>query len=425
MRIGQAVLVLFLSVEFGAFDEYGPSTLGPFATALAGIFYLLLLPTATLLSVRVPALAFVYVAWLVYSVSWNTNFQMWQYLLRRELLPLPFVLVVAATLPMIAIHRAVLTAVYTSLVWTVVALMAFYDRTSKIIAVDDSLLVGWHGDFMHKNIMGAFLVLAMVAILTLERRVGARWIGMTTVVVLVIGSRSATAVSGLIVVAAMYAWSRRLGVFGSSNSRERARFVSVTVFLGLAAMTLSLVLLPIIVNALGRDLTLSGRTSVWREGLALFRERPLQGYGPGGVWFDLNSELAQRLEREIGFVVAHAHNGLLELALQLGAIGVVIVLALIAATFIQAWRGVAVDPMTSTWVLLTVCATMFNSITENTLTGHWITLILVLHVSLLRIGGPSIDNRSQAASELVEVGSGGSIRHDTMALRRSRPIGDR
>jgi len=69
-------------------------------------------------------------------------------------------------------------------------------------------------------------------------------------------------------------------------------------------------------DVLGRDTTLTGRTEIWAEVIPLALDRPVLGYGYGGFWVD---------RTVLG--VKEAHSGYVETMLQLGIIGVLLLLA--------------------------------------------------------------------------------------------------
>jgi exopolysaccharide production protein ExoQ len=82
-------------------------------------------------------------------------------------------------------------------------------------------------------------------------------------------------------------------------------------------------------ETLGRGSTLSGRTILWAELLKL-HTNPILGTGFESFW------LGKRLEKLEGiffFIPNEAHNGYLEIYLNLGLLGLAIVIALIVATY--------------------------------------------------------------------------------------------
>ena len=84
-----------------------------------------------------------------------------------------------------------------------------------------------------------------------------------------------------------------------------------------------------LLHALGRDSTLTGRTDIWRQVLDL-HTNPLVGVGFESFW------LGERL-RKIGelywWQANEAHNGYLETYLNLGLIGLFILVGWIVAAF--------------------------------------------------------------------------------------------
>ena len=88
-------------------------------------------------------------------------------------------------------------------------------------------------------------------------------------------------------------------------------------------------------RARGKDLTLSGRTLIWSASTDAISDRPLTGYGIGGVWRDAATDPTAVMMRKIGFTVFHSHSTVLEVMLLLGAIG----LALFLLVYVSAVSG--------------------------------------------------------------------------------------
>ncbi len=80
----------------------------------------------------------------------------------------------------------------------------------------------------------------------------------------------------------------------------------------------------LILKALGKDPTLTGRTEIWA---ALFRrlaDRPQLGYGFAAFWHDPQGPAAF-IRKETGWIVPNAHNGWLDMLVQVGWVGVSLV----------------------------------------------------------------------------------------------------
>jgi O-antigen ligase len=81
-----------------------------------------------------------------------------------------------------------------------------------------------------------------------------------------------------------------------------------------------------ILRLLGKDPTLSGRTGIWRVVFLAIVKRPLAGFGYGAFWV-ANAPEATRLAVAAGDAhLNNAENGVLQLWLELGLIGVLILL---------------------------------------------------------------------------------------------------
>lgn len=87
-------------------------------------------------------------------------------------------------------------------------------------------------------------------------------------------------------------------------------------------------------SAFGRDPTLTGRTDIWASLTRSIFKRPLLGYGFYGFWLGLSGESASTIIENDWFF-GYAHNGYLELVLQLGFVG----LCAFILTFMQALRN--------------------------------------------------------------------------------------
>jgi exopolysaccharide production protein ExoQ len=91
-----------------------------------------------------------------------------------------------------------------------------------------------------------------------------------------------------------------------------------------------------ILGFLGRDMTLTGRTEIWQGLMMSVAKRPLLGYGYAAFWQGLNGESAKAILSS-HWIFAYAHNGFLEILLQVGVIGLVVLLVTIVKAFKDGW----------------------------------------------------------------------------------------
>jgi exopolysaccharide production protein ExoQ len=154
-------------------------------------------------------------------------------------------------------------------------------------------------------------------------------------------------------------------------------------------MTVGLVILlsgfsqPIF-ELMGRDATLTDRIPLWQGVWTAINDRPWLGFGYGQFWNETHGTAISYVRAFLLWDSPHAHNGILELALNLGLIGVL----LFAISFLITCRRVALivaDRHTDLGVLaglvmvLTVC---FNVTEAALVTGANILWVLYLYCAL-------------------------------------------
>ncbi|MBA4795728.1 MAG: O-antigen ligase family protein [Phenylobacterium sp.] len=189
----------------------------------------------------------------------------------------------------------------------------------------------WRGLWYEKNQMGATMVyatLTFAAAAALSPR--RRWLwcfGALLSVGLIVMTASKTS---------LLAVALGLGVGAGLAAMGRGPAAAVVlVWLGVTAAALLGGLWWLapeaLFEAMGKDPSLTGRTDIWSAVLRAADERPWLGYGFAAFWTD-DSAPAKWIRNQLDWVVPTAHNGWLDLLIQLGAVGVVLfAVALLAA----------------------------------------------------------------------------------------------
>jgi len=122
------------------------------------------------------------------------------------------------------------------------------------------------------------------------------------------------------------------------TSRELTLLIIVS---SIAVISLAVSLIyfwPTVATLLGKDSSMTGRTQIYYEVWQTILKRPFFGYGFGGFWFPGSLE-SQRIGIAIGWPgIGYAENGILELCLQIGFVGMAIVFWLMGRAFIQGLR---------------------------------------------------------------------------------------
>ncbi len=87
-------------------------------------------------------------------------------------------------------------------------------------------------------------------------------------------------------------------------------------------------LLSFIPNLFGKDLTFTGRTSIWAYVWSEIQRKVWLGYGYGSYWI-MGSSIIDKFQFSVGNRVNEAHNGFLEIILQTGIVGFVFFLSVL------------------------------------------------------------------------------------------------
>lgn len=374
---GQATVVLTIGVGFGAFGDTLPTRVMTALIVLMTGTTVVLGPVGRLrrLVVSLPAAA--YLTWWCLSYLWTDN----PWLFERETsVQFPLILsltVLATVLPLADLTRALVASCYVAVAWSV----AFTVIRPGMATVHADGTAGWHGAFGHKNAMGPFLLLAIATLLTLGRRSTARFATIGLALFLIAMSRSATT---LVVGVALFAFWLFLRRLSAAPPEHRGTMLIGSALVGSGAVLAGVLYLPTLTSALGKDLTLTSRTDIWEGVIWAIGESPVTGYGAGGAWINVAADPARTILRDLGFVVAHAHNGFLEVAFQLGLVGLALFVLLLVAQVGASMRLLATNPTLGTYFLLFSAILMLTSLVETTTFGVWLALLCAFHSVALR-----------------------------------------
>ncbi|NTZ08514.1 O-antigen ligase family protein [Burkholderia metallica] len=117
------------------------------------------------------------------------------------------------------------------------------------------------------------------------------------------------------------------------------------------------------------------RLEWYKKGVELFRQRPVLGYGAGGLELEFQKLSAGKTAAE-GQLTANPHNEYLLMAVQLGAVGLLLFVNLI----VQIARGSrALDPRSRhlllAWLMIFAIGSLANSLLLDFAEGHLIVLL--------------------------------------------------
>lgn len=199
---------------------------------------------------------------------------------------------------------------------------------------------------------------------------------------LTLASESATSIVATTAAIAVVVW------FASRRARKLLAFAAV----GIALVAISgqaEQLIDQLLISVGRSADLTGRAVIWPYVIESALQRPLGGYGVGA---------GPNLSNDFGFNLTHAHNGYLQLFLELGFVGTILFAGSLIATAVRVLR--------SGNALLAGILAIFvlSNFANNYLMSAGVAMVLYgwLTFSSLRPHGPSL--ASPTAAQTVAAG---------------------
>lgn len=279
-----------------------------------------------------------------------------------------------AALPRLLTHAALLMAI-----GSLVMVFAF-----PAIGVHHDVNAGlWRGLWYEKNQMGIVMVAGSIAAAATlasgdpRRLVPFLTLALTTLLVLATQSKTSLLCLMLGVGVVGGLWTLRKG---------GAAFAVVMVWLGVvvaafAAWAWSAHSVEIL-EALGKDPSLTGRTNIWASLMRRVAERPWTGYGYNAFW-GRESVPAAFVRQETGWTVPSAHNGWIDVLVQLGWPGAILVGTLTALTvLITLVRVGGAGGREGYWALGYFAAFFLLSLSESILLSHqnlpWVLFLAML-----------------------------------------------
>jgi exopolysaccharide production protein ExoQ len=261
----------------------------------------------------------------------------------------------------------------------------------------------WLGIFTQKNVCAREMLFLLASVLPFEPKTKAwrvaRRVALVTIVAVVIGTQSKTALLIMGLICFIFPAIRLL--------RRLDRGLLLAGALGVCALAGGAVVfaasaMPRFIDLLGRDSTMTGRTDIWKAVLQAIFKHPLLGYGFAAFWLSLRGESANII-LALRWAVPAAHNGFLDIWLQTGAIG----LFLFAAGFLFACRTAA-DGLRhksyarAAWPFAILLLTLVYNLDESSLLQPNDFLWVIYVTTLVNLSQPftanAVDQRAHAAT---------------------------
>ncbi|KXG78338.1 hypothetical protein AN618_04040 [Fervidicola ferrireducens] len=248
--------------------------------------------------------------------------------------------------------------------------------------MEDTRGEAWCGIYVHKNGLGRMAALAAIVFLLLTRSEPRRryvwWSSLILAIGLLLGSRSATA---LVVLISLLLFLPVIKILRMRYDLVIPLLIMLVMVAGALTWFISTNIEKLL-EILGRDATLTGRTYLWEAVIFMASQRPWLGYGYEAFWLGWDGPSAL-VWQSISFQAPHAHNSFLDLWLTLGFIGI----GLFAISYLTA-LGQALKSLKKTeeylalWPTIYLLFMLLYSISESSILRQY-SVLWVLYVAVV------------------------------------------
>lgn len=262
------------------------------------------------------------------------------------------------------------------------------------------------GLFSHKNLFGWFCALGLVWAWTLRGHLGGRFAVVSCLIfvagLLVSNSKTSLAAAVIVLVyMALVAVLPRL--FG-----DGARAFLMTLFILFAMAAVLTLIVPALLQLMGRDTNLTGRGDVWRHYLGYILQRPLTGFGTGLFSFDtdLNARIGGTIPGAEEQGLHSPHNTYIGILGETGVIGLgFFVLCHLYIMLVAPFRRLDLWTRLAAAISLGILSAAVSEMRDASALGFATVLILLCRAAAVRSGTcAAMAPRAPAASEPPTLG---------------------
>ncbi len=301
----------------------------------------------------------------------------------RRMIRVAAILLCPAALVLVAWHprrfQQVLRPIITALLAGSLAFGVAFPQLAIHNETAAELAGAWRGLTNHKNSLGTLACLGLIfwlhAGLARETRLWTALGGAAIAAACLLLSRSSTAL-----VTGAFTCIFLLMLLRSPKGLRRwmpwltALFVTALLAYSLAVLRLVPgleVLLTPVTAITGKDLTFTGRTEIWAIVIEQIRLHPWLGGGYGAYWIGpVHGSPAYEMVRLLYFYPGSGHNGYVDIANDLGSVGLVVLLGYLIVHVAQCLQLLKIDRAQAALYL----AIFFQQAVNNLSESHWLNV---------------------------------------------------
>ena len=203
----------------------------------------------------------------------------------------------------------------------------------------------WQGIFIHKNHCALTASLLVTTAFfrkpttIAQRLIQTCFIVASGCLIVLTQSRTGCLLLGAVVIFVLFS-----KIVGKTAQRDRTLLFIFALMFATFAFLFAACDFTQIALALGKSSNLTGRTQIWGAILPVLEKRPFTGFGYQAFWIGMKGESAN-LEMATGYIgLANAENAVLQIWLELGIVGVALLLGMLWKVSRHAFKCIVTRP---------------------------------------------------------------------------------
>ncbi len=222
----------------------------------------------------------------------------------------------------------------------------------------------WNGVFADRTMAGKCLVFLISPAILFQRR-SFRYRNMIYIALMSLMIFMAYAMTARMVLLAYIIFMAYIRIISRSGQRSALLMSGIFVMVAVSIACIGMLYMPLVLEGIGRNATLTGRTGIWSSLLLSVAKRPLLGYGFYAFWLGMTGESA-RVIVGTHWAFGYAHNGILEIWLQLGLVGTALFFVTLFQAIGNAWFCLRTSCTTGVeWYIGLIALTVMYNVDES------------------------------------------------------------
>jgi exopolysaccharide production protein ExoQ len=240
----------------------------------------------------------------------------------------------------------------------------------------------WRGIYPHKNGLGesmfiSFLTFYFLGISAKRYRTCCKICCLLSVVIILLAQSGTSLISVIFI----FTTAQALKLVSFKSKQSVLAILLLLIFIALS-LFLMMINFHTFLNAFDKDITLTGRTPLWSDLWGFVQQKPWLGYG-FGTFFSSGHQETATIWRMHDWVPPHAHNGFIQIWLDIGVVGLAVFsISYFGCIFNALFKYLSSQDLKMFWIFLLLLYTVFFNLTEVSFLSQselWILSITAIY----------------------------------------------